>query len=108
MASGDAAAAGSRCRPREDNRSDHDAAARREARPGGVGHYQPAASAIRHLVARMQSESSYVKSLAETGCLENMSNFKGLAYPCNNAAAASDPRRSRASARATLRPRLGT
>src|SRR3954452_20103267 len=36
-ASGEAAdgAAGSRCRAREDSRSDHDAAARREARPGG-------------------------------------------------------------------------
>src|SRR4051794_39705028 len=38
-----------------------------------------------HLVARMQSESSYIKSLAEIGCLEDMNNFKGLAYPCNNA-----------------------
>src|SRR3954470_18773025 len=33
----------------------------------------------------MQSESSYIKSLAEIGCLEDMDNFKGLAYPCNNA-----------------------
>src|SRR3954452_16346724 len=42
-----------------------------------------------HLVARMQSESSYIKSLAEIGCLEDMNNFKGLAYPCNNASPAS-------------------
>ena len=33
----------------------------------------------------MQSESSYVKSLAEIGCLENVNDFKGLAHPCNNA-----------------------
>ena len=46
MASGEAAdgAAGSRCRAREDSRFDHDAAARREARPGGVGH-EPASAA---------------------------------------------------------------
>src|SRR5438309_1446022 len=45
-ASGEAAdgAAGSRCRAREDSRFDHDAAARREARPGGVGH-EPASGA---------------------------------------------------------------
>jgi hypothetical protein len=34
----------------------------------------------------MQPGSSYIKSLAEIGCLENMNNFKVLAYPCNNAA----------------------
>ena len=46
MASGEAAiAAGSRCRVREDSRFDHDASARREARPGGVGH-EPASGAV--------------------------------------------------------------
>src|SRR4051812_39982509 len=40
---------------------------------------------MRHLVARMQPESSYINGLAKTERLEKPSKIKGLAYPCNNA-----------------------
>src|ERR1700761_8891210 len=68
-------------------------AGRDEPGPGGAGRrHGPAdparlgAPLQRHLVARMQPESSYINGLMKTERLEKLARIKGLAYPCNNAA----------------------